>query len=408
MNNGIIYLIQPTELIGTNRYKIGCSKNTQLDRIKNGYRKGTRYILIMECNKPFVLEKQILKIFNSKFKLIAGKEFFEGDEKEIKNEIINIITNTNNENINQDINQDINENIYNENNYSNTIIINDCILIKINRHHEYEFQYHYESISNLFSNICDFYKCHIQTKDKQILELNDKVNKLFDNNILDIINNLTKTNDNENNINKIINYIKYYKNIIIDIINFNNYDEKLSICKFLGKYDNNYSFLTSMYIYKYIDIIYKEMNYELIKEQNNKYSGVIIQNGLISFVSNVDIDYNYINKKYNNFYDDPREYINDNEYIPETFEGNLENIYFDNNISNYSFFQYGTAKFKEILYPLIIKYSLNDKFTNEMLILIKRQQYYLNFFVKFSINDLCKIKSHKLKYKNLIKYIEIK
>ena len=55
MNTGIIYFIQPTELIGTNRYKIGCSENTELDRVKKGYKKGTRYIFIIECNNPFVL-----------------------------------------------------------------------------------------------------------------------------------------------------------------------------------------------------------------------------------------------------------------------------------------------------------------------------------------------------------------
>ena len=86
MNKGIIYLIQPTELIGTHRYKIGSSKNTELDRIKKGYKKGTRYIVIMECNNPFVLEKQIKKLFNEKFKLIAGYEYFEGNEKNIKEE----------------------------------------------------------------------------------------------------------------------------------------------------------------------------------------------------------------------------------------------------------------------------------------------------------------------------------
>mgnify|MGYP006090550431 CR=1 FL=1 len=42
---GIIYLIQPAELVGTNRYKIGCSKKPNLDRVKKGYKKGTRYLI---------------------------------------------------------------------------------------------------------------------------------------------------------------------------------------------------------------------------------------------------------------------------------------------------------------------------------------------------------------------------
>ena len=49
MLKGIIYFIQPAELVGTNRYKIGCSKNANLDRCKKGYKKETRFICIMEC-----------------------------------------------------------------------------------------------------------------------------------------------------------------------------------------------------------------------------------------------------------------------------------------------------------------------------------------------------------------------
>ncbi len=73
MSTGIIYLVQPAELVGTSRYKIGCSGNTTLNRIKNGYKSGTRYISIFECEEPFKLENEIKKIFNKKFKLIAGQ-----------------------------------------------------------------------------------------------------------------------------------------------------------------------------------------------------------------------------------------------------------------------------------------------------------------------------------------------
>jgi hypothetical protein len=53
MNKGIIYFIQPSELINTNRYKIGCSTNCDLVRCKTGYKKGSRYLCIMECYNPF-------------------------------------------------------------------------------------------------------------------------------------------------------------------------------------------------------------------------------------------------------------------------------------------------------------------------------------------------------------------
>ena len=81
---GIIYLVQPAVLIGTNRFKIGCSSKSNLSRVRNGYRNGTRYLHIMECDKPFEVEKVMKEEFNSKFNLIAGTEFFEGDEITIK------------------------------------------------------------------------------------------------------------------------------------------------------------------------------------------------------------------------------------------------------------------------------------------------------------------------------------
>jgi len=79
---GIIYLIQPAELVGTQRFKIGCSSKNRLDRVKS-YRKGTRYLHISECENPLKLEKIIKESFNKKFILIAGREYFEGDEQEM-------------------------------------------------------------------------------------------------------------------------------------------------------------------------------------------------------------------------------------------------------------------------------------------------------------------------------------
>lgn len=100
--SGIIYLIQPAELVGTKRYKIGCSKKSTLDRVKKGYKKGTRYLHIAECEEPHKIESSIKTIFNDKFKLIAGHEYYEGDESDIKQEFINIINNQNNKNDNDD------------------------------------------------------------------------------------------------------------------------------------------------------------------------------------------------------------------------------------------------------------------------------------------------------------------
>ena len=80
MNNQkrTIYLIQPAELIGTQRYKIGCSKKNNFERCSIGYKKGTRFMDIRECDDPFTVEREIKTRFNTKFQLIAGKEYFEG------------------------------------------------------------------------------------------------------------------------------------------------------------------------------------------------------------------------------------------------------------------------------------------------------------------------------------------
>ncbi len=116
MNIGIIYLIQPIELKGTNRYKIGISNKPTLERCSQGYKKGSRYLCIMECNNPLILEKNIKKIFCNDFKLIAGNEYFEGCEKDILKMFINLVMehNTNNQinitNNNQNSNTNTNTN----------------------------------------------------------------------------------------------------------------------------------------------------------------------------------------------------------------------------------------------------------------------------------------------------------
>jgi uncharacterized C2H2 Zn-finger protein len=112
MTGGIIYMVQPAELVGTSRYKIGCSEKKTLDRCRNGYKKGTRYIVIMECVEPFKIERKIKETFNKKFKLVAGKEYFEGDENEMKKEFLIITENCNM--INNDVpkEQKINNNMH--------------------------------------------------------------------------------------------------------------------------------------------------------------------------------------------------------------------------------------------------------------------------------------------------------
>jgi hypothetical protein len=79
-HSGILYLVQPAELIGTQRFKIGCSQQHKLYRLTNGYKIGTKYLCIMESPHVRKIEHEIKSIFNHKFILIAGTEYFEGDQ----------------------------------------------------------------------------------------------------------------------------------------------------------------------------------------------------------------------------------------------------------------------------------------------------------------------------------------
>jgi len=81
---GIVYFIQPVELIGTGRYKIGHSSKTTLERCNTGYKKGSRYINIQECFEPFKLETKLKLEFKNKFTLIGGTEYFAGNEQQMK------------------------------------------------------------------------------------------------------------------------------------------------------------------------------------------------------------------------------------------------------------------------------------------------------------------------------------
>ena len=83
-------MVQPADLIGTIRYKIGMSNKQKLDRL-NSYNMGTRYLCIMEQLNVAELEKKIKVVFNLKFKLVSGRETFEGDETEIKYQFLSTV-----------------------------------------------------------------------------------------------------------------------------------------------------------------------------------------------------------------------------------------------------------------------------------------------------------------------------
>jgi hypothetical protein len=76
-----VYLIQPVELVGTNRYKIGMSSLDNLNRMKS-YKNGTRHLFICEKSNALEVERKLIKAFNSKYKLIGGNEYFEVDNEQ--------------------------------------------------------------------------------------------------------------------------------------------------------------------------------------------------------------------------------------------------------------------------------------------------------------------------------------
>lgn len=86
------YLIQPVELVGTNRYKIGMSALSNLSRMKS-YKNGTRYLCILECVDALAVERQLIKAFNDRYKLIGGNEYFQIDcpELEMLNLFLDIV-----------------------------------------------------------------------------------------------------------------------------------------------------------------------------------------------------------------------------------------------------------------------------------------------------------------------------
>jgi hypothetical protein len=102
-DKGLLYLIQPAELIGTHRYKIGYSKNNDIIKFRKDYKKGSRFLDIYEYERSPLLVREIRNNFNSKFKLVAGRTYYEGNENDIKKNFNAIINNYSYKNITHNI-----------------------------------------------------------------------------------------------------------------------------------------------------------------------------------------------------------------------------------------------------------------------------------------------------------------
>lgn len=438
---GIIYFVQPTQLIGTRRYKLGCSKNTALKRIMCGYDNGSRYILIMETDFPFILEKIIKTKFAEKFKLIAGHEYFEGDEESMIREFFELTIKHRN-NIKNGVYNNISQNnkIIKVNDYPKKSIIRKNILIKnsISRCDYYK----YDMIQKLFFYLIfndeknDSESYNPQQKYKIIKCTNEKYDNIMNNMCDDYYEhkNLEIPEDNAFGGCNLREYLLKHKEIIIKILNKNieenssqsiDYISDNSLYNFLGYYDNNFSFLTTKHISEYIETIKSHCYYELIKEHgNNKYSGFVIpkmetkkdfsckigtelylydpSSFLIIPVSNVDLDYDHINRDHGgDFYGDPQKYINECLPITTTFEKIINICVSFKNVSDYSTSgidppDYESSEITKILCQEIIKESIQKKFSNKITDILKNR--------KLDTREFNEI-PHK-KYKNFVSFIK--
>ncbi len=89
---GYIYLLQPAELVGTDRYKIGISSKDNLNRLRS-YGCGTRYMFFMECDNYLFVENKLKEAFEKCGMLtrVKGREYYKGDEEIVMKEFFNIV-----------------------------------------------------------------------------------------------------------------------------------------------------------------------------------------------------------------------------------------------------------------------------------------------------------------------------
>ena len=81
---GIVYMLQPPSLIGTDRYKIGCSANGGNVKRCLSYGVKSNVICICAVVNPFDVERQLKVAFNTNCERIAGLEYFRGESQTLQ------------------------------------------------------------------------------------------------------------------------------------------------------------------------------------------------------------------------------------------------------------------------------------------------------------------------------------
>ncbi len=109
---GIVYLIQPEEYIGTDIYKIGMSTKKTLERPYKGYGSNHEIKIVKSVFNASFIEKELIKIFNDKFDLEKGREYFKGELNQMEKIFIDTILSKNKDNEDEDDEFEYDEKIY--------------------------------------------------------------------------------------------------------------------------------------------------------------------------------------------------------------------------------------------------------------------------------------------------------
>ena len=215
-----LYLIQVNNDIGSNIYKIGKTTQIPSERFK-GYKKGTypiRISMVDDCHKR---EHELIKLFNIKYKLIRGREYFLGTLNKMILDFNNFCDNILN-NISQNISHNLSHNI--SNNIENSYIMTEyiCSICNIMFYNKQSLTRHQSK--KIKCNLKTEYKCNNCNKCfKQKKNLIDHQDKNICNNKIKLVD---KKNiiDNKNIINN---------ETIIEIL-LNEDEDKIFLLKALG------------------------------------------------------------------------------------------------------------------------------------------------------------------------------
>jgi hypothetical protein len=89
-----IYFIHPKEYLDNNEkiYKIGRTRRMVDNRLKE-YEEGCNVLLTVNVNNSLTIENKICEIFRNNFKLVRGREYFEGNFVKMRRIIYNLAEN---------------------------------------------------------------------------------------------------------------------------------------------------------------------------------------------------------------------------------------------------------------------------------------------------------------------------